>query len=919
MFHNSNNIYNISSNYNFLESLGLWVNSNFFNNKDLNIILPSQRACSKFKKILASNNYNILPKIIAISDINLNDLKIFSDLKNYQQICQEITRAKKIDQIEAMFLVGEEIAKVNFFGKLNFEHCCKLALKFQEIFDDIEFEQINLSNFNKIENINLALHRQISLEFIKDFYLQIKNKMIQNNLYFNSSYQNFIINKFSNFLNQKQLDYPIIIAGSTGSTYCGKNLIKSIANQNQGFVILHNFYSIDHQKKIHPQFLNNQLINFLGYEKSSIKDIEFNETIISNKDRYNFTKEIMKADDESESWQFFALNSNPNKIIEDLQENFLYYEALNPLEEANIISKIVNNNIRYNYNIAIINNNEFLTKNIEHNLIQLGINFINSNKVNLITNDLINFLYDLILLAESDFNSNLLLNILRNKFCKFSKDPQIINLFEIEIIRQQRHFQGLKGILDKCQNNQILKEFFENFINSLPIDNSINSLIASIENISGDKWHEILSKNKAGNQITNLFGKLKHFNYQYSNASEFNFICSAIKYNDNDIIDCKTHIISNIEARLLNYDMIIIPSLNDGDFPEIVEENWLGKKILFDLGIDRSTKKLSQNAFDFCNYLGNKKVVLTRSLNNANSSSIASAFLLKFLTLLKKIKPNFEFKYQFYQQDNIVSRCKIDIPSFRPEKKYLPKKLSITEFTPLINEPYSFYLKKILKLNEIKKIDYQPSYAEFGSFVHKALENFINNNSNITDFKLIFQEFFTNKEALYTWYARFNKILNNFIIHNQELKSSKNYCELKVEFNLNDIKITGKIDRIIKDSDNKISIIDYKTGSTPSIKSVISGNEIQLPLGAIGIIKQGFCSSEEIDNLFYWKLSVNNCFELKSITNNNNSAQQIINNTNKLLEEIYKKYFLNNNPFHAFKKSNNQLHNNLMRYEEWNN
>ncbi|GDX35506.1 hypothetical protein LBMAG18_00170 [Alphaproteobacteria bacterium] len=918
MFYNFNNIYNISSNYNFLESLGLWVNSNFSNNRDLNLILPSQRACSKFKKILANNNCKILPKIIAISDINLNDFAIFNDLENYQKISHEITQAKKIDQIEAMFLVGEEIAKVNFFGKLNFENCCKLALKFQEIFDDIEFEQINISNFNKIENINLALHRQISLEFIKDFYLEIKNKMIQNNLYFNSSYQNFIINKFANFLNQKQLEYPIIIAGSTGSTDCGRNLIKSIANQKKGFVVLHNFYSIDHRKKNHPQFLNNQLVNFLKYEKSAIKQIEFNETILSNEHRYNFTKEIMKTDDESESWQFFAKNSNSHKIIEDLQENFLYCEATNQINEADIISKIINDNIRYKYNIAIINNNEFLTKNIEHNLTQLGINFINSNKINLVNNSLISFLNDLILLAESDFNSHLLLNILRNKFCKFSKNPQIINLFEIEIIRQQRNFHGIKGILDKCQNNEILKEFIENFIKCLPSDNSINSLIASIENISDEKWHEILSKNNAGNQISTLFAKLKHFNYRYSNASEFNFICSTLKYNDNDIIDCKTHIISNIEARLLNYDMIIIPSLNDGDFPEIVEENWLGKKILFDLGIDRSTKKLSQNAFDFCNYLGNKKVVLTRSINNSNSSTIASAFLLKFLTLLKKIGPNFQFKYQFSHENKIISRCKINIPSFKPEKKYLPNKLSITEFTPLINEPYSFYLKKILKLNEIKKIDYQPSYAEFGSFVHKALENFINNNSNVTDFKLIFQEFFTNKEALYTWYARFNKIFNNFIIHDQELKTSKNYCELKIEFNLNDIRIIGKIDRVIKDSDGKISIVDYKTGSIPSIKSVISGKEIQLPLGAIGMIKQGFCKLEEINNLFYWKLSVNNRFELK-LVDNNISSQEIINNTIKLIEEIYENYFFNNNPFFAFKKSNNQFYNNLMRYEEWSN
>jgi len=911
-----NKIYNISSQYHFLESLRSWLRDNFEINNNLNLILPSKRSSANFKKLLIKNDY-VLPKINAISDICLNDFSIFKDLPKYQEICNEIANAKKLDQVQAMFMVGEEIAKVNFFGKLSFEHSCKLALKFQEIFDDIEFEEINITNIKNIENINLALHQQLSLDFIKDFYLEIKKKMLQNNLYFASSYQNFITNKYCFFLNQLQLNYPIIIAGSTGSINSSKNLIKAIANQNNGYVVLHNFYEINQLNKNHPQFLNNQLLNHLQINEKLIKNIEYQELMLSSNNRYTFLQETMKTVDESDSWQKLKKHPNINKIIDDLKENFLYYEALNPIHEAKIIVRIIEDNLHKNYKIGIIDNNPIVSRNIENLLNINGVEYFNSSSASLNNNDLIIFLSDLILIKETDFNSALFLNILRNKFCKFAGDFKLLNLFEIEVIRQERELLGLKGILKKCQTQPILENFIEEFLDCLPKDKSIVSLILCLEKISGKKFNEIAIENRAGKEIFEFFNKLIHYNYNYNNASEFSFVCSAIKY-QNSIRnnDWKIQILSNIEARLINFDLIIIPSLNYGDFPEITEDNWLGNKILFDLGIDRSTKKISQNAFDFFNYLGNKKIILTRSISSANSLNISSPFLLKILTLLKKINNTFELKKIIEVEQINFAPFKISNPIYQPDPKFLPKKLTITEFSTLINEPYSIYLKKILRLNELKKIDYQPSYSEFGSFTHKALEKYIS-GENFDDFKKIFYEYFINKEAIYTWYVRFNKIFENFLNHNSEIDQLKNYCEYKINFNFQNLNITGKIDRIIIDNNNKLSIIDYKTGLMPSSKSVISCTEPQLTLSAIGLIEQGFCLVSQINNLFYWKLSINNSFELRSITTTESKLEQLIIDTYKNIQEIIDKYFVNNSPFYATNESKNYFYNNLMRYEEW--
>ncbi|MFM7703277.1 MAG: PD-(D/E)XK nuclease family protein, partial [Alphaproteobacteria bacterium] len=118
------------------------------------------------------------------------------------------------------------------------------------------------------------------------------------------------------------------------------------------------------------------------------------------------------------------------------------------------------------------------------------------------------------------------------------------------------------------------------------------------------------------------------------------------------------------------------------------------------------------------------------------------------------------FNNRFFSIDK-TRKYFLNYPAPTLEKTYIPNKFSATDIGDLIQNPYAIYIKKILKLEPLKIIDYQASSSEFGSFVHKALEHYIKNN-NSDNFLDIFNEFFTSKFAKIIWFSKFTKIFADF-------------------------------------------------------------------------------------------------------------------------------------------------------------
>ncbi len=155
--------------------------------------------------------------------------------------------------------------------------------------------------------------------------------------------------------------------------------------------------------------------------------------------------------------------------------------------------------------------------------------------------------------------------------------------------------------------------------------------------------------------------------------------------------------------------------------------------------------------------------------------------------------------------------------------------------------PFRFYLSYILKLKKSEPTFFQ----NIGTFYHHLLEQFYTPDFNFN--KLVLEEqinFKNNKKEEYF----FKKLTSNLAIVLDEIKRQESYsslknvlCEVKIEVPLNyNITFKGFIDKFYYD-ENKIVVIDYKTGNPHIDFSLINyGIGMQLPIYAYLLSKSQF-------------------------------------------------------------------------------
>ena len=916
------NVYNIPSNYNFIKTLANWLKNDYNNDfSDLKIFLPNQRSSRKLRKELLNlpdfNSKNSV-KIKSFADLNIQDFYDFLPNKLCAEIISELSKIKVLNRVDAIFFICDQVKKNTIFGAQNFTQRYKIAKSLYQLFEDLEENQIDALQIKSIDDSNLAKHHQFTVEFFQSFYIQIKNYLIKNNLMFAGSFHNLLCNKYIEIIETQKISQNIVIAGSTGSILSSKKLIKAIKNYQNGCVILYGYQKHLNVEEIHPQYYLNELINFLDLEKLNIAEIKNSEFINSPEIRKSFCNLVFNDYKNFENFKKSCEEIGKNNEIADIASNLEISCFDNEINEAKAIVKIINENNQKNLEIAVICNNQNLSRILKSYLNAYQVNYNDASSQSAIYLDIIGFLLLIFEIKNNEFNSHIFLSFLKHNFFVKLDNKKLIEEFEIKILRDDRLNLGREGVEAKIKNSNFA-DFFNKIIDNLPVDNSINSLIEAFEFFANQNFNQILSNSIAGKEIFEFFELLKQQNFYFQNIEDLKIIFNEISYFEKSKLDSNIDILSPIEARLLNFDLIIVSSLNENDFPQIDNHGWIGAKIKKDLGVNKTLKKIGQNGFDFCNYLSNKKVILTHSKYRLGQHNVESPFITKLKTLCKILNLNID-KSQFYQRkinENLHFISQYLVPSFgNPSENYRPKNYYITDISHLISNPYFIYVKKVLKIEEFKKIDYEPSYAEFGSFIHKALEEYVKNPTNI-NFEEIFEKYFLSKQAKLIWYPKFLKIFENFCEDNKEFIDNENILEESIKIDFENIKISGKVDRILIDEGQNIKIIDYKTGQVPTKKDVLCGLEPQLTIYAL-ILSETLFKNSKIKELNYWKLTRTDGSKIIKIFNNEDEISEAILATKNGLKSIFDYFSNQRNNFFATTNEEDDYIQNLSRIKEWN-
>ena len=245
----------------------------------------------------------------------------------------------------------------------------------------------------------------------------------------------------------------------------------------------------------------------------------------------------------------------------------------------------------------------------------------------------------------------------------------------------------------------------------------------------------------------------------------------------------------------------------------------------------------------------NRQVLITRAKKQGtNKLTLPSPFILNLKHILGEDLETTLAKPVFDQYKSNSTEISAKSESF-------PDILYATDIETLIRAPYNFYAKKILKLRKIDEIDERPNLAEFGNFFHLVVEQYTKqyNPKNANKYLQIIsiaESILTNINvpdySKKLWKIKITALANELIKFDEFRRESaiKIYSEIEGQTTLNikgkNIILKAIADRIELGHDGTLAIIDFKTGSVPSKKDVLSGMSPQLLIEAIIACAGGF-------------------------------------------------------------------------------
>jgi ATP-dependent helicase/nuclease subunit B len=180
----------------------------------------------------------------------------------------------------------------------------------------------------------------------------------------------------------------------------------------------------------------------------------------------------------------------------------------------------------------------------------------------------------------------------------------------------------------------------------------------------------------------------------------------------------------------------------------------------------------------------------------------------------------------------------------------LPERLSATAHQALLDCPYRFFSRSVLKLGAEHAPDEDPNRADYGDRVHRILEAFaqavpgmpppfaerINVNSRerartrleeIAD--AVFAPDLSRRALALTWKAEFRAAipaLLDWMASRPMLREAR--AEVELSRDLEGQSLHGYIDRLETRTNGTQVVVDYKTGKIPKEADIVAGEAVQL-------------------------------------------------------------------------------------------
>jgi len=900
------------------------------------ILLPNRRACRALREAFlecSGGKPLLLPKIQPIGEVEEDEFF----LQN------EAGSAQAIDPVRKVFLLTRLVMAFQNGG--NIAHALELSRELSGLMDEINREGLSFSDMHALAPENLASHWQQTLDFLTIISRQWPRLLEGEGAQDAIILRNKLLAELTQNWQKNPPDFPIIAAGSTGSQPATANLLKTIANLPLGKVILPALDKEMADKEweeisdTHPQFGLKKLLGKMDLERKQVALLRGAES--DDNARQKIIRAIFAPPVATAGWQNLDL-----PFAEGLRGVKLV-EAENLLDEAKTIAIALREVLETPEKTAsLITPDRTLARMVAAQMARFGVNVDDSAGKPLANSAPACFLRLVLEMVASRFAPASLLAVLRHPLTSGGVEDKtcrkLSRELELSQLRGIRRGEGLLALITSAKSEELADFLRELQENSAPFSalfaphynaNFVDLLGAHIKFAEWLSGAEKLWAGEAGNALAE---KIAQWNLEGSVLPAFDpLIYSALfenllapeTYRSQINLHPRLHILSQMEARLQHFDMVIMGGLNEGTWPKSAEgDPWMNRPQRAEFGLPSHERAIGQSAHDAQMLLFSApEILLTRARKVEGTPTIPSRWLTRLSTLIGGRAPQVlaEMNVENYFADaKTILEKSADLLALQPPApcppiSSRPRDLRVTAIDKWLRDPYIIYTQYILNLRKLEKLDREPDVSDFGNIIHSALEFFTRAHPTILPEnagsemllagKNAFAEFANRPAVSCLWLPRFESMVAWLLEQEKSRRANATeiYSEVKAVWKFavdgKDFSLSTRIDRLEKLVDGNYAIIDYKTGAIPTKKEREQGVANQLPLEALVLFAEG----KQISQMQYWKISGN--AEKCEITD----IEADLEETSTRLEDLIRKFDSAQQPYNA------QTDPSLIRYNDY--
>jgi ATP-dependent helicase/nuclease subunit B len=865
------------------------------------ILVPTRRAARELTTILtkiSGKNAIVLPRIKPIGDLDEDRLDdIMGDLP---QAISPIAQIFILLDLLSDWAKENPNVKLAQEIATSPTQSFSLALSLQQLVNQIETEETNFERLSDVYQEDLSEHRNAILSLLGLLKTSLPQRLHMEQKFGPAERRSRVIKLESQNISEGRGRGPIVAAGSTGTIPATRALLKSIAEYHQGAVILPGLdQSLDDYswKKIepeHPQYSLKVLIESLGIERTEIAILG-----PGSSERHWLTSELMRPSATAEKWQETLFNTQTE--IANAVRGVTCLEAPNRHLEARSIALILRHALeKPDQSAALITPDRDLAKRVKSELQRWNIVIDDSAGEPLAQFGVADLAMRLFNTVKDNFSAAGLLNLLTHADCDLGlvqdQYSKLLQQFEIAVLRGYGSGGGLQGIESafnrafqahqkKIRNHplvQILGD--EDWQNLQRFTLQIMALLRPLAQRNMGPLADQLQCLRS--TITALAPNLDHTraeNQAYA-AAIYEIECEAGRHPlctfetagivVAHVLHSTPHRSANanqhrlaiygvLEARLLPIDIVILGGLNEGKWPAQPDTGpWLNRNMRKIFGLQQPEREIGVSAHDFAQGLGYENIYLTWSKRIDGVPQIPSRWVLRLQTVLEAggVKLRTEKNESW-----LKLAAAIDAPtSIEPHGKPKPTPpvhsrptyFSASSVEKLIRDPYAIYASKILRLEPLPDLDLQADPALRGTLFHESIYQWNRQNQTlgveqsldvlVNEGQKLFAPFSDDAEITSFWWPRFVRMAKWLVAQEHEFRKNlkENHSEITgtLTFEISGVAhhLTARADRIDILRGGGARIIDYKTGTPPSVKQVQSGMSPQLPLEAAVLELSGY-------------------------------------------------------------------------------